>query len=164
MVLHKDDSVQVEWEVVVGCGLVAGEGIPAQARGYVERLHMEGWPWRLGLSRLFWGRFCGNSHSVVWIVWEGRMNRSWCLLDGHQRTNLQVFLPDRIQADGLRLDILPQDGLVDDSIRSALWGLRLPGQAGRFLAGRERKWTGPATLSGDAEDTGHVIHEVVEWP
>ena len=25
-------------------------------------------PWHLGLRRLLWGRFCGQLHSMIWIV------------------------------------------------------------------------------------------------
>jgi len=163
LVLFEDETTRVEWEEVVGCGSVTGAGLPPQARGYAERLHMVGWPWRLGLSRPLWGRFCGSRHSLVWIVWEGRLNKSWCFLDGKLLRGMNVALPGLIQAEGVRLDMQLQSGLVDEPIRGALGGLRLPGPAGRFLAGRERKCTAPARLSGEFKDHGQVIHEVVEW-
>lgn len=163
MVLFEDRRIRVEWEIVVGNGSVVGEGVPAEARGYAERLELLGGPWHLGLNVLHWGRFCGQRHGFVWIAWGGRINRSWCFLDGLPRTGLRADPPSCVQAQGLRLDMFRQESLVDASIGRSIGPTALPGAAGRFLTGRERKWTTLGRLTGDIEDTGHVLCEVVQW-
>src|SRR5689334_1411462 len=79
--LWSDGRRHVDWDPMVLNGAVTGA---RSGRGYAERLVMTVAPWRLGIARLWWGRFCGDRHSLVWIVWEGARPLRLALLDGSE--------------------------------------------------------------------------------
>lgn len=165
--LWRDDRRLLNWNPMVLNGRVSGFGLSAQARGYVEKLTLNFGPWRLGLARLKWGRFCGQRHGLVWIEWEGRIPLRLALLDG-EAGQLREASRERIACDGALLHLTQRRALVEESIADgALRGLRLPRRpvALQFLRAVETKWFALGTLESDnaAADSGHAIFEEVVW-
>lgn len=137
-----------------------------QGSGYVEYLGMTVKPWQLPFTELRWGRFLGQTQSLIWIQWNGAVTRTWLWLNGTE-------IPGEVQE--ARIDLLHQGGTLDLQniavIRSgplnrttrhpvrALTGL-LP----RWRAACETKWLARGTFGdGDQADSGWAIHEVVRW-
>jgi hypothetical protein len=125
-------------------------------------------PWRLGIDRLWWGRFCGTCHSFVWIVWEGRHPLRLALLDGTD-VRLDAVTADAVCAEPLRLRLGMRRQLVDQVLGAGAladmpWPRRLAPIS--FLSGRERKWLadGELTTDGNRIDRGEVVCETVDWP
>ena len=158
---------RLTWDPLVLNGAVAGAGLSPEARGYVERLTLNFGPWRLGLVRLKWGRFCGQRHSLVWIQWEGEIAKQLALVDG-QACELHEASRERIGCTGATLHLTQRRALVQESMaEGALRGLPLPRRltALRFFQGLETKWfaCGRLELDGQAADAGHAVFEEVVW-
>ena len=165
--LWRDDRQLLTWNPMVLNGAVSGLRRLPEARGYVEKLTLNFGPWRLGLQRLKWGRFCGQRHSLVWIEWEGRIAKQIALLDG-QAIPLHAASRERIDCAGPSLHLTERRALVEEPMSDgALRGLRLPRRlaALQFFRGLETKWiaVGALELGGEAADAGHVIFEEVVW-
>lgn len=159
---------RLSWNPFVLNGTVAGGGFSPAARGYLEKLTLNFGPWRLGMKRLKWGRFCGQEHSLVWIEWEGLHPFRLALLNG-QACNLQDASRERISCSGASVRIGPLQVLVQESMATgALHGLPLTKRLTslQFFRGIENKWFAPGVLSieGREGDAGHVIFEEVTWP
>ena len=168
VVLHQSDDGQerLTWQPVLPNGLVSGPGLPPGVRGYVERLDMNLLPWRLGITRLLWGRFCGERRSLTWIVWEGARPATWTILDGQVGTRAEVS-QESVSLPQCHLEFTTLRPLLDESLgHGALRGFpgqRLP-EAVRWLQGRERKFVSTARLHGpEGTDEGMAIHEEVTW-
>jgi hypothetical protein len=167
-VLWQRDRQLLTWDPLVLNGRIIGPGLSPSARGYAERLGLDFGPWRLGLERLLWGRYCGHRHSLVWIVWEGAHAQRLALLDG-RRCELLSVAPERVEAGAAVLHLGPRQALVHESMaEGAVRGIPLPRRlaALRFLRGVESKWLAPGRLEldGAAVDAGQVIFEEVVWP
>jgi hypothetical protein len=166
--LWRRDRQLLMWNPLVLNGPVSGAGLSPSARGYAERLTLNFAPWKVGLQRLKWGRFCGVRHSLVWIEWEGLHPMRKALLDGQERQLDEVSL-DRVACAEATLRLTQRRALVEESIsEGALRALPLPRRlAGlQFFRGLESKWfaRGELILDGRAEDSGHVVFEEVVWP
>jgi hypothetical protein len=166
--LWRQDRRLLTWNPLVLNGAVSGAGLSPQARGYAEKLTLNFGPWKLGMTRLKWGRFCGQRHSLVWIEWEGRLAMRLALLDGQDR-QLHEASRERIGCVGATLHMTQPRPLVQESIaEGALQGLPLPRRltALQFFRGLETKWfaAGVLELDGEAADSGHVVFEEVVWP
>jgi hypothetical protein len=162
--LWSDGRRHVMWDPVVLNGTVTG-GL--SGRGYAERLVMTVAPWRLGIERLWWGRFCGERHSLVWIVWEGARPLRLALLDGRDADLRAVGLED-VALGSARLRLSGHRMLVDQVLGTgALAGIPLPTRIApvKFLAGRECKWLANGALesAGEVMDRGAVVFETVVW-
>ncbi len=165
--LWRDDRQLLSWNPLVLNGAVSGPRMSPEARGYVEKLTMNFGPWRLGLHRLKWGRFCGQRHSLVWIEWEGRIAKQIALLDGHA-IQVHAASRERIDAAGTTLHLREPRVLVREPMSDgALRGLRLPRRlaAFQFFRGLEIKWLalGALEVGGEAADPGHALFEEVQW-
>jgi hypothetical protein len=165
--LWRDDRQSLSWNPLVLNGAVSGRRLLPEARGYVEKLTLNFGPWRLGLQRLKWGRFCGRRHSLVWIEWEGRLAKQLALLDG-QPVPLHAASRERIDCAGATLHLTERRELVQEPMSDgALRGLRLPRRlaALQFFRGLETKWiaAGALELGGEATDAGHALFEEVVW-
>src|SRR6266478_4763711 len=127
--------------------LTFGESAPRERRLWQERTRLLTWnplvlncgPWRLGLERLCWGRYCGTQHSLTWITWFGRHPLRLGLLDG-EPVPLEDVSRERIECAGATLRIGGRQVLVHEAMdEGALRGLaltrRLP--AMRFFKGIE---------------------------
>src|SRR5262245_19565399 len=116
--LWSDGQHQVTWNPFVLNGAVEGA---TNGRGYAEQLRMTVAPWRLGIDRLWWGRFCGDQHSLVWIVWEGRHPLRLVLFDG-SAANLDDVTEEIVRvAPSARLDLRERRLLVDETLGPEPW-------------------------------------------
>jgi hypothetical protein len=163
--LWSDGKRHVIWDPVVLNGMVTGA---RSGRGYAERLVMTVAPWRLGIARLWWGRFCGDRHSLVWIVWEGARPLRLALLDGRDADLRSIGIED-VALDSVRLRLGGHRVLLDQALGTgALAGMPLRRRIApmTFLAGRECKWLADGALesSGAVVDRGDVVFETVTWP
>lgn len=157
----------VVWDPLVLNAPVADSAGRRTGRGYAERLTLDLPPWQLGMDRLKWGRFCGESHSLVWIEWEGRTPLKLCLLDGRPDGLIRAARTE-VHSTSARLRITPHQEIARETLGTgalkALGPLRHLA-AGRFLSGMETKWLARGVLEsgGGAIDQGWVIHEEVVW-
>ena len=164
--LARVGDLAVRWSPIVANGCTV-ENDARLARGYVERLVLTLPPWRLGLGRLKWGRFCGKRHSLIWIEWEGRITKRVALLDRGFDALLGTTRKI-VRTAHAHLRIGPNRIIVSERLGAGplnalgiVQGLAVQ----EFLAGVETKWFAPATLelNGAAADSGYVIHEEVVW-
>jgi hypothetical protein len=163
--LWTDGRRHVTWDPIVLNGTVEGG---TGGRGYAEKLVMTVAPWRLGINRLWWGRFCGENRSLVWIVWEGRHPLRLALLDGTD-VRLDAVTADAICTQSVSLRLGRRRQLVDQVLGAGAladmpWPKRLAPIS--FLSGRERKWLAHGELKTDGNqiDRGEVVWETVDWP
>jgi hypothetical protein len=157
----------ITWDPVVRNGAVRGGQFTASARGYAECLALDLPPWKLGLRRLYWGRHCGERHSLVWIEWRGAHPKRLALLDGRE-LRLDAVTPGAVTVESASLVLTNCRMLIDAPIlyvaaRLPRWTVRQG--APQFLGGRERKWVGEGRLhlAGGDVDVGAAIFEEVEW-
>jgi hypothetical protein len=163
--LWSDGRRHVIWDPVVLNGTATGA---VSGRGYAERLVMTVAPWRLGIERLWWGRFCGDRHSLVWIVWDGAQPLRLALLDGGDADLHTVGVED-VAVESVRLRLSGHRMLIDQTLGTgALAGMPLRSRIApvKFLAGRECKWLAQGALesAGEVVDRGAVVFATVTWP
>ena len=125
-------------------------------------------PWRLGIARLWWGRFCGDRHSLVWIAWEGARPLRLALLDGSD-VDLHTVELENVALGSVRLRLSDHRVVVDQVMGTgalAAMPLRARIAPVTFLAGRECKWIAAGALesAGAVVDRGDVVFETVSWP
>lgn len=138
-------------------------------RGYVECLSMSCPPWSLPLRSLRWGRYTSDSHSAVWIDWDGGALRRWVWFDGIEQEHAAVGA-DGISAlgNGVAMRIAPVRTLGD---RRALRVLsaelpaldRVPIGSFKNLRETKRLARGELWHDGVQVERGWVIDEVVRW-
>jgi hypothetical protein len=167
--LWRDADCAISWDPIVLNGEVS-DASGTFAHGYAERLIMNFAPWRLGLSVLRWGRFCGKRHHLVWIQWYGRVSLQLAVSEGRRTPLARLGKCGVRLMDGTQLDwsLAERRVLVDEAIGTGalrMLGWCVPGSARRFLAGRARKWLTSAALTrrGERRDDGHAIYEEVTW-
>jgi hypothetical protein len=163
--LWRDEQHRVTWNPLVLNGAVEGA---ANGRGYAEQLRMTVAPWRLAIDRLWWGRFCGDHHSLVWITWEGRHPLRLALFDGSAASLDDVTEEVVRVAPTARLHLRERRLLVDETLGTGAlsnmpWPKRIAPAV--FLRGRERKWLaeGDLHVDGKSIDHGAVVCETVDW-
>lgn len=135
--------------------------------GYVEYLNVTLRPWQLPFNELRWGRFIGQTETLIWIQWLGPLPRTWLWLNGIRHSNCKITgegieLPDK----GITLELGDQSVLRSGPLDyTALRPIRaltrlIPDWKSAF----ETKWLARARLdSHHTSQTGWVIHEVVRW-
>lgn len=154
------------WEPMVLNGEVLSDQGHQGARGYAERLTLNFTPWRLGIKRLKWGRFCGRKQSLIWIEWIGRIPKKLALLNGEPVPLLRAET-GIIETDTAQLVIASSRKIVHEALDQgalhALNGIRFF-RLSQFLSGVEIKWVGNGVLKlNDTDDEGYVIYEEVRW-
>lgn len=164
ILLQTDRGRKLSWNPVIINGRICDQ---SQAVGYVEKIDLEFAPWRLGLKRLRWGRFCGSQHSVVWIQWRGEYSKDLVLVDGKPQSLIKLG-PTTAQTESCRVLFEKPSLVVDEQLGlGALSGFPLINKINpaNFLAGRERKWQCCASLfEGETKvDEGNVVFEQVDW-
>lgn len=138
-------------------------GVTLRGSGYAEELEMTCAPWALPFDELRWGRFVGDSRSVVWIDWSGGVARRWTFVDTVP-VSAQVISSERVGWPAGQIEI--EKGAT---IRDGRIGPEAAGRLARVLPRRvrdatETKWLSPACLrEQDGRTSGWVIHEVVRW-
>lgn len=136
--------------------------------GYVERLRMTIPPGELPFDTMHWGRFHGETETLVWIEWQRGERGRWIFRNGVGQKS--AFLTDEglsgLDAGGA-LDFGRLRPLRDRAVLPAL--ASVPGlkrrAVGRLATMHETRWTGTGTLRrGDASrEPGRLIHEEVSW-
>ncbi len=168
-VLYSHMDKKLVWDPVVLNGSVQASDGVVFGQGYAERLEMNFAPWQLGLSRLKWGRFCGAEQSLVWIEWQGEINKRLCLRNGLLVDLHSIEQSEVILEPGTYLRLFDQKVLVNELLGTGiLERIPLPDALKpiRFLTGRERKFVGVGSLydSGQLVDHGAVVFEDIVWP
>jgi hypothetical protein len=166
--LWKAGGRYLSWNPMVLNGCVEGSGFSQQARGYAERLMLNFGPWHLGMDSLKWGRFCGESCSLVWIEWIGKIPKQLALLNGVQ-CEVEQISELGVSCRGASLEFAEPRVLVCEPISSLAKTLSpVFGNPGvlRFLSGLEVKWLASAhlDLANGQRDTGFAIFEEITWP
>lgn len=165
--LWRDGRNSVVWNPVVLNANAAGSDLDRPGRGYAEVLTLDIAPWRLGIDKLKWGRFCGERNSLVWIEWEGRIPRRIALLNGEDQV-LSVASRAEIRTDGAVLRIANPREIIREPIGTGALKVLGPLRmfvTGKFLSGVETKWHATAELECDGRvvDYGSVVFEEVVW-
>lgn len=166
-VLWSDARRQVRWRVHAPAAEAKLEigGQRLSGGGYAETLSMDVAPWRLPIETLRWGRFVGEGHYVVWIVWEHAASRQWLWCDGEEHEELQAGNA-RVVWPGCQLQFssprILRRGRLGETVFRRWPALRslLPPALARV---DETKWCAAGTLTTAAGKVvrGWVIHEIV---
>ncbi len=153
--------------------------------GYAERLTTTLRPWDIPIDVMHWGRWIGASSSMVWLRWDGPVQRTLVLLNaqdanhhgeeiGTRTTTSQAEStaasvgPGLIRFQGASLSLTDSRPLRDeslaDSLLSIIPGLRAWAPA-RTLAARERRWLSRGTLIRPlaAPEQGWAVHEEIRF-
>jgi len=170
-VLESDEG-SVRWRCLqprARAAVVQGD-VPVAGLGYVETLTLTLPPWRMPIDELWWGRFLGETSSLVWIDWRGPHTRRLAWLDGDEVAVARID-PEGLASDtgDVRLTVEPGGLLRRGALgRTALAIVPAVDRLlpVRILAADETKWCARGVLDvrGRARDRGWVIHEVVRWP
>ena len=170
LVLHKTSKDLVEWncqQPAARVRLRTQSGKQYDGLGYVEFLNLTIPPWQLGLRKLFWGRFVSETHSVVWIEWQGKHPLTVLICNGQRMANVQIC-ENRVKCGDFVLtfegEATIRRGSLGETfisqIPSAIKDARI-----EFLGGREQKFLSRGNLKFEdgSQSTGWVIHERVSW-
>jgi len=170
LVLHKTSKGLVEWicqQQAARVRLRTRSGKQYDGLGYAEFLNLTIPPWQLGLLNLFWGRFVSDTHSVVWIEWQGEHPFTKLICNGQSMADAQIC-DDTVKCDDfvlifeheatIRLGSLGETFI--SKIPAAIKDTRI-----EFLGGREQKFLSRGNLQFEdgSQSTGWVIHERVSW-
>jgi hypothetical protein len=137
--------------------------------GYAEHLTLDILPWKLPIQILRWGRFTSDSHSLVWIDWQGESAKRLVFANG-ETLHAPVVEDTCIKlANGARLtmdcSLVLRDGPLGTAALSRIPGIQKTLPA-RLLLIRECKWRSRGRLEwpGEPAIESWAIHERVEWP
>ena len=172
LVLLDTPSVTIEWlchmpgaSAAVRAGSRAFEGL-----GYLEELRVSGNPMAIPIRELRWGRFLGESDSVVWIDWSGPKPLTVVLHDGIEVADGQVT-DEAVSFSGFRLGLggaerwTLRDEVAEESVfPNRAWLRPLLPRALAHL--HEVKWAAPGSLRrpDGTRSPGWVVYERVVWP
>jgi hypothetical protein len=138
-------------------------------RGYAERLETTVPPWQLPIDELRWGRWVSDagSRSVVWVDWKGPHARTDVHVDGRPQGSA-VVLDNRVESDGVSLELSDRRALQSRPLSSALAGLShvLSLAPAAWRGVEDTKWISRARLdrSGAPPEEGWCINELVRFP
>jgi hypothetical protein len=170
LVLHKTSKGLVEWicqQPAARVRLRTRPGKQYDGLGYAEILNLTIPPWQLGLRNLLWGRFVSETHSVVWIEWQGDYPLTVLICNGRRIADARIwdnevkcgdFVLTFEHEENIRLGSLGETFI--SKIPSAIRVARI-----EFLCGREQKFLSRGNLKfkDGSQSTGWVIHERVSW-
>jgi hypothetical protein len=170
--LFEEGSGAVDWcclQPSADATIGTQSGAELQGLGYCERLLLTLPPWRLGLKRLRWGRFVSQTHSLVWISWQGANPLSLVLWNGTRLSGTTHISDDRIFAEDVTLSISPVEIIHDRfplrEVFSRLPRLQtLAPQSLRQLHEVKRLARGRFDTPGNGSCEGWIIDETVDWP
>lgn len=169
-VLYDDDRSLVDWHCHLpsaSASVRVRDVAPLVGEGYVEELVIAGDPRRLPIRELWWGRFTGDGHYLVWIVWRGPHPLTVVFNDGQERSDGRASA-DGVAFAGGRLAYGATRTLRTGRIGRTFLAAH-PGIARlvpRALDLHEQKWISRARLEqhGGLVAEGWAIHEVIRWP
>ncbi len=160
-------------------------GFSIRGLGYAERLTMTLRPWDMPIDVVHWGRWIGESTSMVWLRWKGPVPKTLVLVDAPHPNDPGEALgtrattspteptdasvnPDLIKSRHASLSLSDSRSLRDESLADSLLSI-IPGlrswAPARTLAARERRWLsrGTPTRPNRAAEQGWAIHEEVRF-
>ena len=136
------------------------------ASGYAEQLTMTIDPWKFDIRELYWGRFCNEKDSLVWIEWRGEIPRKWLFYNGNAIQDFTLN-DSRLSCELFTLDlsnrqVIRTGTLMSTVFRSFRWlQFLLPGKT---MFSDETKWCAKATFQSDTHNSsGFSIFEKVIW-
>ena len=141
----------------------------SNAIGYTEIIDLTILPWRLPISKLWWGRFLSQNTMLIWIILEGGYNSSFVYYNGNRITNAtitnnKIILNNRGITLMLNDSIVLREGSLDSTLFSKAPVIRkiIPT---KFQNSHESKWRSRGDLikNGKIIDSAWSIHEVVSW-
>lgn len=160
-------------------------GFSIRGLGYAERLTMTLRPWDMPIDVMHWGRWIGESTSMVWLCWEGPVPKTLVLVDAPHPNDPGETLgtrattspteptdasvnPNLIKSRHASLSLSDSRSLRDESLADSLLSI-IPGlrswAPARTLAARERRWLSRGTLTrpNRTAEQGWAIHEEVRF-
>lgn len=152
----------IDWDCV--CPRATVDTGRLKGLGYREHLHMTVAPWKLPIRGLRWGRYLSDTHSIVWIHWEGEFNTSIVYCNGRRVEAVQITDDELSLADGARVEFdrgfTLREGPLGTTVIAAIPVLNRLAPT-KMLAVTECKWLSRARCGNEES---WAIHEVVRWP
>ena len=141
----------------------------SSAIGYTEKIDMTIPPWRLPISKLWWGRFLSKNTMLIWVKLEGKQTSNFVNYNGNRIagatiTNNKIVLNQK----GITLRFYDTIVLREGTLASTLFSdtpvlsKMIPAE---YLNSHESKWRSRGDLfkKGKLVDSAWAIHEVVSW-
>ncbi len=145
--------------------MVRIRGRELRGHGYAEVVELTLPPWKLPIDELRWGRFGGETLSIVWIDWQGLHPLNVVLIDGCVVRG--AVRDGTVTAGDLSLSIGEDSVIRSAPLSETLAAIPLLTTLvpKRLLHARERKWCGRGTVrrGDDIADRGWVVHEKVTF-
>ncbi len=138
-----------------------------EGNGYAERIELALAPWKLPISRLYWGRFTSERDSVVWIHWQGEMPLTIVYANGKRFSEISID-ENGMRFPGGAVEFHNQKriraGKLSETVLKSFAFLKkiFPVKA---LGIEENKWTCSATFTAidGKKISGYCIHEIVNF-
>jgi hypothetical protein len=170
--LYASDIGCIDWQCLqphAKAEILTTDGNHLQGLGYVEHISISIPPWKLPIAELRWGRFLSNTHSLIWINWQGNHPLTLVFYNGVQAKDA-IVTDHEVSLDGGKIVLALSDGEVireGPLVKTALAvipGIRklFPAQSLRTY---ECKWRSRGILKDRQEviSEGWAIHEVVRF-
>lgn len=171
----KRELYRDEGEIVWSCVSPAAQArinvqgfSPIEGLGYVEHLSLTVLPWNLPFKELRWGRFLSEKNSLVWIDWNGGIERSFTFLNGEEIqassiTDVHIKTENDVQLS-LQQHAVIRNGPLISTALSSIPGLDKIFPAG-ILHAEESKWLSKGELrqNNSPAVNSWAIHELVRF-
>lgn len=134
--------------------------------GYAENLETNIEPWQVPFSELRWGRYISKDNSLVWIDWQGKLNKSWVFVNCAEIKNC-IVTDDKVSLPNgsLRLEkfsTIREGTLLTVALKN--FPKRFSIFPKNIFNSYESKWLSNGFLLNNKDiDKGWTIHEVVKW-
>lgn len=168
--LLNEEKGQINWDVLLPSAKAIIKFNTDKIRhgvGYVEKIVLTLPPWDIPIQELFWGRFLGPKHTLIWIRWRGPVPKFLVYFKG-ERYCAGDISTDKIQFENYSLDFTSKRTLRKGTILETVFK-RFPAIARMFprkiFSLTENKWLSDAVLThnGNVLCYGKAIHEHVIW-
>ena len=141
----------------------------SNAIGYTEMIDMTIPPWRLPISKLWWGRFLSKNTMLIWIILEGKHTSNFVYYNGNRIADATIK-NNKVVLNNEEIILRFYDTIVlrEGSLASTLFtdvpvlNKVIPTE---FLNSHESKWRsrGDLVKNGKIVDSAWAIHELVSW-
>lgn len=170
VLLHESADTRIVWESPAAAADVSVRlgGRALTARGYVERITLAVPGWRLPIRELHWGRFVGQTASLVWIQWRGPVPLSRCWRNGAACGPVDISTAG-VRTNGTELvfaagRVLREARLEEGALAGAgIWRHLLP-KSIRQIHETRSVCRGHLLMPHGESDEGWVVRERVEFP